>query len=216
METSSSSSSSSSTPKRKRSPQNSRKTKTPVEKKVEEEQVTASPEFSYFTKYELPTQSWFEKQIRAGDTSNMAVAEFFHLIGTADSKEEQVKLLRMAKTDRVLMTLLNMNYTPSLYGVFNDFSKEEVLKNSRINPLPWGLNSVTIRGEYRRLDLFFSNSNRGKSIDKKKKLAILYELTESLHRAEATILVECMTQSLTVPGLDHDLIQAAFGKSRFP
>lgn len=182
-----------------------------------EKETTTIPQFQpYFTKHELPDAKWFEAQQKDDSTSKLGANEFFHLFSTLTSDPDRMVLLRKAKSDKLIMTLLNMNYSPQIYGGLTPLPDEATMNSVRESKLPWGYNPYTLRNQYRRLGYLINHSPDAKKTPPHAREKILLEMLESLHPSEARILRECLTQSLFVPGLTPEIVRKAFGESRFP
>lgn len=167
-----------------------------------------------FTKHEAPDSKWVTGQSRIDSTTHLGIAEFFYLFTQIHSDDQKIILLRHAKSDPVIMTLLNMNYNPHMYKVFSP--NASMVKSYRKSTLPWGINPYTLRSQYRRLKYLFTNSPEGKKLPDDAKERIYAEFMEGLHPAEAKIFHQCASQSLNVEGFSAELVGEAFGKTRFP
>lgn len=183
-----------------------KKSKSLLEKKKKESK-------SLLGKHEAPDAKWVRSQKRIDSTTHLGVAEFFYLLEQTEAPGDKILLLRCAKSDPVIMTLLNMNYNPSVYGIF---VPDESVESYRNNTLPWGINPYTLRTQYRRLKYLFANSPEGKKAAPGTKSKIFAEFMESLHPAEAKIFYGCATQTLDAGGITDQLVKDAFGDSRFP
>ena len=170
--------------------------------------------FVYFEKHEMPDARWVAAQPKAETVETMEIAEYFYVLSTLTSRDDRILFLRKAKSDRVLMTLFNLAYTPEMYKPVVPDAKE--VASLRKSTLPWGLNPYTLRKQNRMLKYLFNVSTEGKKLTEDHKARIFYEMMESLHPTEAHILHQCLTQTLDIPGVDGKLVKAAFGASRFP
>lgn len=176
--------------------------------------TTVVEDTGYFGKHDTPDERWFKTQLNKPETTALEVVEFFHLFSVLKTDLEKIQLLRKAKNDRVIMLLLNMNYTPSMYDLFKPDSAE--VAKCRLSQLPWGINPFTLRQQYRRLAYLINSNAKGAKLDSTTQGKIYYEFMESLHASEAKIFNQCFTQTLDVPGLSPQLVKKAFGIARFP
>lgn len=212
-------SSSSATPapaKKKTRKKKTAKKKTEAKKKEEPTPVVEekTEAFTIFTKDECPDDRWLVKQQRNADVRELGIAEFFYVFNSLATKDQRIILLRKAKSDPVMMTLLNINFAPQQHPVVVPSDAE--IQSCRPSTLPWGLSPYTIRNQIRRIKLLLKNSP-GDTTDVAKS-RMFCEFMESLHPAEAQILYHASTQKLTeiAPELTPSLVKAAFGNTRFP
>lgn len=195
------------------------KARSAPKKKKKEEAVKPSPkeapkQFVVFERGEEPDNSWLINRQKTLNVADLGVAEFIYVFNTLTTKDQRILMLRKAKGDPVLMTILNINFQPDVYSIYVPSEKE--LETCRPSTLPWGLTPFTIRNQIRRIKLLLKN-NPGSTSDNVKS-RMFCEFMESLHPSEAKILLHVGKGTLTelAPELTPKLVKSAFGESRFP